>query len=141
MNEENINVDNTKLAEDVSEKIHFSFAKHFLVKPLEPVIVKKEFSKPVSKDDAPKTDKNGIEAVDYEDVETEIKEVESDYTKGIVLKVPFEYVWRMKDDKFPPAPIKVGDVIIFESKHGHYFDLFKDTKIVHPFDIVAISEQ
>ena len=37
-------IDQTKLAEDVSSKINYEFRQHFLVKPLDPVKVKKEFS-------------------------------------------------------------------------------------------------
>ena len=59
MEEEKI-IDQSQLAEDLSAKIQYSFAKSFLVKPLEPVMVKKEFDKPVVKDDAPKKDENGV---------------------------------------------------------------------------------
>lgn len=138
MEEEKI-IDQSQLAEDLSKKIQYSFAKSFLVKPLEPVMVKKEFDKPVVKDDTPKKDENGVEAVDYDGVETEVKEVESDFRKGVVLKIPFDYQRQMEDDKFPAMPIKVGDILVYKNSYARWFDLLKDTHLVSQFDIVAIE--
>ena len=59
------------LAEDVSNKIKYEFFDSFLVKPLTPVKVKKEFSTPIATD-KPKADKNGIEATDYDKVKKEV---------------------------------------------------------------------
>ena len=63
-------IDQTQLAEDLSSKIKYEFRQMFLVKPLEPVKVKKKISEPVAKDTKPKKDKDGIEAVDYDDVKS-----------------------------------------------------------------------
>lgn len=71
-------IDQTQLAEDLSSKIKYEFRQMFLVKPLEPVKVKKKISEPVAKDTKPKKDKDGIEAVDYDEVKTEIKESSDD---------------------------------------------------------------
>lgn len=136
MEEEKI-IDQSQLAEDLSAKIQYSFAKSFLVKPLEPVMVKKEFDKPVVKDDAPKKDENGVEAVDYDGVETEVKEVESDFKRGVVLKIPHEYKMQFKEEKYQPMDIKIGDIIIY--KFGQWFDVLKDTQLVRGFDIVAVE--
>lgn len=131
-------MDQTQLATDVSGKIKYDFLDKFLVKPLDPIMVKKEFSKPVAKSETPTTDENNIEAVDYDDVETEVKEVESDFRKGVVLKVPFDYELRMKDEKYPSMPIKVGDVVIYGAK-VQWFDLLKDTHLVTPYNIYAVE--
>lgn len=131
-------IDQSRLAEDVAKKIPYEFEKQFLVKPLDPVMVQKEFSKPVS-DKEPKKDDNGIEAVDYEEVETEVKEVESDYAKGIVLKIPFRYAQQLKDEKWPPMPIKCGDVLIYKAGRGSWFDLVKDTRLVDQYDVIGIE--
>ena len=80
---EDIKIDQSVLAQDISSKINYEFRSTFLVKPLDPVKVKKEFSKPVATDTA-KKDENDVEAVDYDKVETEVKEVDSDYRTGIV---------------------------------------------------------
>lgn len=131
--------ENTLLANDVAGKIHYTMLKQFLVKPLDPVMVTKEFSKPVTDKQAVK-DENGVEAVDYDNVETEVKEVESDFRRGIVLKVPHEYEQRLNDDKWAPLPIKIGNVIVFKGRYGEYFDLCKDTMLVSQYDIVAVED-
>ena len=89
MNEEEI-MDQATLAEDVANKIKYDFFDYFLVKPLDPIKVKKEFSKPVSAG-TPTEDANGIKAQDFDNVETEVKEVDSDYRKGVVIKRPAFY--------------------------------------------------
>lgn len=138
MEEEKI-IDQTQLAEDLSSKIKYEFRQMFLVKPLEPVKVKKKISEPVVKDTKPKKDKNGIEAVDYNEVKTEIKEVDSDYTRAVVLKLPYEYTHPYDDVKIHQMPIKVGDIIIYKSSRlgAMYFDLLKDSQLVPLYDIVA----
>lgn len=134
MDEEKL-IDQSQLAESVAEKIQYDFRDKFLVKPLDPIMVKKEFSKPVPSGESTK-DENGIEAVDYDKVETEVKEVESDFKKGVVLKVPFTYSERMKDEKFREMPIKVGDIIVYS--YGKWFDIMKDTELVGMYDVIAV---
>ena len=103
-------------------------------------MVKKKVSEPVAKDTKPKKDKDGIEAVDYDDVKEEIKEVESDYRRGVVLKLPFNYTHPYDDEKIKQMPIKVGDVIIYKPFRTTYFDLLKDSQLVEIYDIVAVEE-
>lgn len=138
MEEEKI-IDQTQLAEDLSSRIKYEFRQMFLVKPLEPVKVKKKISEPVVKDTKPKEDKDGIKAVDYDEVKTEIKEVDSDYTRAVVLKLPYEYTHPYDDIKIHQMPIKVGDIIIYKSSRlgAMYFDLLKDSQLVPLYDIVA----
>lgn len=138
--EENKNVDQSLLAEDISNKIKYEFLDTFLVKPLDKVKVKKEFTKPVS-DKKPKKDKNGIEAIDYDKVETEVKEVDSDFREGIVLKVPYVYQQYMEKDDLSVMPIKVGDTIVYRDTHGAYFDLLKDSQMLKQYDIIAIKSK
>lgn len=127
-------IDQSVLAEDLSEKIKYSFLDYFLVKPLDPVKVKKEFSKPVPTG-TPAKDENGIEAQDFEDVETEVKEVDSDYRKGIVLKRPLYY----ENSKEPlgAAEIVIGDVVLFRETAGLRFDLLKDSRLLRQYDILG----
>lgn len=139
MEEEKI-IDQSQLAENVSEKIQYEFRRMFLVKPLEPVKVKKEFSKPVATDNKAKADKNGVEAIDYDSVETEVKEVDSDFRKGVVLKIPYEYTRQMNDEKWQEMPINVGDIIIYPNNSAKWFDLFKDTQMVSSYDIIGIEK-
>lgn len=133
MNEDKL-IDQTELAKSVAEKIHYEFKDAILVKPLDPIKVTKEFTKPVNVEKEAKKDDNDVEAVDYE-VETETKEVESEYKKGVVLKVGTIYQNRMNDEKYFEYPVSVGDIIVFRS--GKYFDLVKDTMLVYAFDIIG----
>ena len=138
--EEDKIIDQSQLANDVSDKINIDMKCQFLVKPLDPIKVKKEFSKPVATDNKPKIDENGVEAVDYDKVETEVKEVESDFRKGVVLKVPFEYSRNIGNNKdWEEMEIKVGDIIIYYNKYAQWFDLLKDTQLVSGHDILGIE--
>ncbi len=134
MNDKEKLIDQAPIANSVSEKIPYSFQDLFLVKPLDPIKVKKEFSKPVPTDNKPKKDKNGIEAVDYDKVETEVKEVDSDFRKGVILKVPYSY----KDtEQFRRMPINIGDIVVYKNKYAEWFDILKDTQLVRTFDVIA----
>ena len=134
MNEENEMMDQTALAESVADKIKYSFFDYFLVKPLDPVKVKKEFSKPVSTG-TPAKDENGIEVQDFENVETEVKEVDSDYRKGVVIKCPTYY-----DEPGAKITANVGDVVIFRETAGLRFDLIKDSRLLRLYDILGIEK-
>ena len=134
--EEDKMIDQSVLAEDVASKIPYSFRDFFLVKPLDPVKVKKEFNTPVAKGE-PKADENGIEAQDFDEVKTEVKEVDSDYRRGIVLKRPEYYA--TADDLGTEREIKVGDVVLFKDTAGSFFDLVKDSKLIRMYDIIAVE--
>ena len=131
-------VDQSLLAEDVSNMIEYEFFDFFLVKPLDPVKVKKEFSKPVVKGKS--KDELGIEAQNFDEVETEVKEVDSDYRKGIVIKRPMFLDMMKEEDKKsnPFANIKLGDVILYRNAAGLSFDLVKDSKLLKGFDIFGV---
>ena len=129
-------IDQSPLAEDITEKIKFDFVDSFLVKQLDPIKVKKEFSEPVNNGKEPKKDKNGIEAIDFDNVKTEVREVDSDFRKGIVLKIPMSFE-RLETK---PFDIKVGDVILFRNGSSLYFDLLKDGRLVTYYNIVAIAK-
>ena len=77
MNDNEKLIDQSELAQSVAENIPYRFFDFFLVKPLDPIKVKKEFSKPVSTG-TPVEDANGVEAQDFDRVETEVKEVETE---------------------------------------------------------------
>lgn len=135
MENDNLTTDQTPLAESVSSKIEYNFLDNFLVKQLDPIKVKKEFSKPVS-DNKPNVDENGIKAVDYDKIETEVKETDSDFRKGIIIKIPMSYE-RMETK---PYDFKIGDVILFKDSRAGYFDLLKDSRLLNYYDIVAIAK-
>ena len=134
------NIDQSQLAEDVSSKINYELGDPFLVKPLDKIKVMKDFSVPVAKDTEGPVAENSdeeVKAIDYDTVATETKEVDSDYRKGIVLKVPFSYAARMKDNKWPAMEINVGDTVIYKETSARWFDLLKDSQLLSAYDIVA----
>lgn len=131
--EETNKIDQSVLAEDVASKIPYEFLDFFLVKPLDPIKVKKEFSVPV--DTTIKKD-DGLEIQEFEEVSKEVKEVDSDYRRGVVLKRPLYYE-NSKED-FGIAEIKVGDTILFRDTAGIHFDLLKDSRLLRAYDIAGI---
>lgn len=133
--EEDKLIDQSVLAEDVASKIKYEFRDFFLVKPLDPVKVKKEFSTPV--DTTTKKD-DGLEVQEFENVKTEVKEVNSDYRRGIVLKRP---IWYPADEMKEKEIINVGDVVLFRDTTGMSFDLVKDSKLIRLYDIIATEQQ
>lgn len=137
---EDVKIDQTAVAQTISDKLEYEFRNMFLVKPLDPIKVKKEFDTPVPTTETPKKDKSGVEAVDFDKVKTEIKEVESDFRTGVVLKVPNDYQIRMNDEKYPEMTIKVGDTVVYKALAGKNFDLFKDSQLVSPYDVIGIKK-
>jgi len=131
-------MDQAELAQSVSDQIKYVFMDYFLVKPLDPIKVKKEFSKPVSTG-TPVEDANGVEAQDFDSVETEVKEVNSDYRKGVVIKRPTYYDIPSDDDS-TLRDIKVGDIVIFRDAAGLRFDLVKDSRLLRLYDILGIEK-
>lgn len=121
--------DQTKVAESISEHIKYETLTKFLVKPLELKRIKKEFTVPIPVDKTPKKDKDGVEAIDFNGVKKETREVDCDYREGIVLKVPHQY---------KETDIKVGDTIAYPNRAAQYFDLLKDTQLVNIYDVVAV---
>lgn len=133
MNEEKM-IDQSELAKSVADNIPYQFFDFFLVKPLDPIKVTKEFSKPVSTG-TPAKDANDVEAQDFDDVETEVKEVDSDYRKGVVIKCPTYY-----DEPGAKMYANVGDVVIFRDTAGLRFDLVKDSRLLRLYDILGIEK-
>ena len=132
-------VNQTMVANQVGEHIEYNMLRAFLVKPLEAVMVEKEFETPIAEAPA-KKDANGVEAVEYSDTAKEIKTVESDFKKGIVLKIPEEVKNWAKDGEHTSifCNIKVGDTIVYPARAAKWFDLCKDTQMISTYDIVAV---
>lgn len=131
MNEDKL-MNQSKLAESVAEKIPYTFHDCFLVKPLDKIMVKKEVTElPNNK---PVKDKDGIEAVEGTP-KTEVKEVESDYQQGVVIKIPSTY--KETDNKL--MSVKIGDIILYKPTRTMPFDLLKDSRLIRYFDIVAVK--
>lgn len=133
MNEEKL-MNQSQLAESVAEKIPYTFHDCFLVKPLDKIMVKKEVTElPNSK---PVKDADGVEAVEGTP-KTEVKEVESDYQQGVVIKIPVTY--KESNGNSTLMDIKAGDVILYKQTRTVPFDLLKDSRLIRYFDIVAVK--
>ena len=131
MNDDKL-MNQSQLAESVAEKIPYTFHDCFLVKPLDKIMVKKEVTElPNSK---PVKDENGVEAVEGTP-KTEVKEVESDYQQGVVIKIPSTY----KETENKLMSIKIGDIILYKQTRTMPFDLLKDSRLIRYFDIVAVK--
>ena len=131
MNEDKL-MNQSQLAESVAEKIPYTFHDCFLVKPLDKIMVKKEVTElPNSK---PVKDENGVKAVEGTP-KTEVKEVESDYQQGVVIKIPSTY----KETENKLMSIKIGDIILYKQTRTMPFDLLKDSRLIRYFDIVAVK--
>lgn len=131
MNEDKL-MDQSQLAESVAEKIPYTFHDCFLVKPLDKIMVKKEVTElPNNK---PVKDENGVEAIEGTP-KTEVKEVESDYQQGIIIKIPSTY----KETENKLMSIKIGDIILYKQTRTMPFDLLKDSRLIRYFDIVAVK--
>lgn len=117
--------DEDKILETVLNRLNYKFLKDVLVKPLEPVMVTKEFTEQVPTGEV---DEEGFNK--YE-TKTETKEVKSEYGTGIVLAIPT----CVAEPEF-----KVGDKVVYNKKFSKDFDLFKDSQLVKPFDVIAVCE-
>lgn len=126
-------INQSQLAESVAEKIPYEFFDFFLVKPLDKIMVKKEVTElPNSK---PVEDKDGVKAIEGTPT-TEVKEVESDYQQGVVIKIPKSHEISMKNEN-SVCDVKIGDVIIYKTSRTTPFDLVKNSRLIRSFDITA----
>ena len=107
--------------ETVIEGIEYKIEKDILVKPLEPVIITKEYEEQIP------TGEQDEEGFNKYEVKKHTKEVESDFAKGIVLAIPTSI----------ECSVSVGETIVYPKKFAKAFDLFKDSQLVKPYDIVA----
>lgn len=115
-----------KILNTVIEKLEYIPIKDMLLKPLKDEYVEKEITKPVQ---TGKKDENGYEITDSKTVK---EKVLTTFKKGVVLALPKGYQWM--DEKNHP---EVGDVAIYARKSAIDFDLFKDSQLVNPYNVVA----
>lgn len=113
-----------KVLETVVNGIEYTFLKDVLVKPLPPTIVTKEITEQIP------TGEKDEEGFNKYDTKTETKEVESDWATGIVLALP----------KGIETAYEVGNTVVYNKKFAMGFDLFRDSKLVKPYDVIAIKK-
>lgn len=122
-------MDNKELLKSVTDRLEYLVIKDMLVKPLEDEYVSKEIISPIPTGNK---DEDGVEEYDSE---SKIEEVLTTFRKGIVLASPSGYQWA-DPDNHP----KVGDIVVYPRKAAIDFDLFKDSQLVNPYNIVAYIE-
>lgn len=125
------------LLETVVNGIPYSFVKEMLVKPLEDVIVKKEVITPTPTGEV---DEEGIAIT--ENV-SEITEEPSNFKQGIILKEACGYKWidgqgNPLAEEFIP---RIGDTIVYGRRSSVPFDLFKDSELVNPYNVVGFIKK
>ena len=127
MSEVSVDINSEVVSEDkvlatVVNGIKYTFFKDVMVKPLAIKMISKEV---VTQVPTKEVDEDGFNKYD---TVTEVKEVESSYGTGIVLSIPGGI-----DMSF-----KVGDTVVYNRRNAIDFDLFKDSQLIRPYDIIAI---
>jgi co-chaperonin GroES (HSP10) len=123
------NVDNGTLAAVVASKVGYAFAKHIIIKPLDVQKVYKTLTVP---EDSGEKDEDGepIMQMTIKEIETE-----SILRTGVIIALPASV--RTNDNKIAGLELSIGDTIVFPKTRMMDFDLFKDTALVEPFDVLG----
>lgn len=117
------NVSNEKLAEIVSSGLIYEMTKDVLIKPLDVIKIKKVVNTPVETEEL---DEDGKKLMAMEEKEVD---VDSMFRSGIILSLPSGVSY--------DETLKVGMEVVYPFKYSIDFDLFKDSVLVKPYDIVA----
>lgn len=118
------------IAESLQDGIGYDMIRDVLIKPLAPVMLKREFEVPIVKE---QTVEDGENINEFEETKKEIREVESNFATGIILKMPTAQSgleWSFE----------IGDTVCYNKRFAVEFDLFKDSVLVKPYDIIAIKK-
>ena len=118
------NVSNEVLLNVVQQGLPYEMMRDVLVKPLATVKVKRMTNVPK------KTDEVDEEGQPIMEMEMKEIEVDSAFRTGIILALPTGV------DMHPG--VVVGATIAFPHKYSIDFDLFKDSVLVKPYDIIAL---
>lgn len=132
------NMSNEVLANVVSDKLNYEFAKTYLVKQMDPIMIKKVIKVPTPIDAGSINTQEGEFLAEDKEVdelpemvmeEKEI-ELESAFRAGYIIKVPAS----LKDADFK---YKIGDKIIYRTMRATDFDLIPGSALVEPFDVIC----
>ena len=116
------------IAQSINDGLKYSFLKDLLVKPLPPQMIEKVVTTQIPTGE---TDEAGFNL--YETQE-EIKSEEADYREGIVISLP---------STLDPSTLGfgIGDTVVFHKRYPAYFDLFRDSMIIKPYDVIAVIKK
>ena len=116
------------IAQSINNGLKYSFLKDLLVKPLPVQMIEKVVTTQIPTGE---TDEAGFNL--YETKE-EIKSEEADYREGIVISLP---------STLDPSTLGfgIGDTVVFHKRYPAYFDLFRDSMIIKPYDVIAVIKK
>lgn len=116
------------IAQSINDGLKYSFLKDLLVKPLPVQMIDKVVTTQIPTGE---TDEAGFNL--YETQE-EIKSEEADYREGIVISLP---------STLDPSTLGfgIGDTVVFHKRYPAYFDLFRDSMIIKPYDVIAVIKK
>ena len=116
------------IAQSINDGLKYSFLKDLLVKPLPVQMIDKVVTTQIPTGE---TDEAGFNL--YETKE-EIKSEEADYREGIVISLP---------STLDPSTLGfgIGDTVVFHKRYPAYFDLFRDSMIIKPYDVIAVIKK
>jgi hypothetical protein len=117
------NMDNKTLLKVVADGLGYEMQKDALVKPLEVIKIKTQVNVPMETEEVDEETGDKIMAMQVQEVE-----IDSSFRTGIVLALPVNY----------EGSVVLGDTIAYPNKYSIDFDLFKDSVLVKPYDIIAI---
>lgn len=118
-----------KVLKTVVDSIKYSFKKDILVKPLPVTKVTVEYTEQIP------TGEKDEEGFNKYETKNHTKEVDSEFSRGIVISLPTSKAINEAND----VDIKLGDTIVYVSKFAKNFDLFKDSQLVKPYDVIAVE--
>lgn len=117
------NVSDDTLLNIVIDNLDYEMVKDVLVKPLEVIKVKRITNVPTP------TGEKDEDGVDLMEMKQEEIEVDSSFRAGVILSLPTGATY--------DSTLKVGMKIVYPHKYSIDFDIFKDSVLVKPYDIVA----
>lgn len=118
--------------ETVKKAVGMQLIRSYLVKPLPEKMIKKEVTEPIPNGNI---DEDG--AITYDEVKTGVKEFPSEFREGVLIMKPFD----KSGIKYIDEELQEGDTIIYNSRAGRPYDLYKDTILLTGFDIVAVANK
>lgn len=118
-----------KVLKTVVDSIKYSFKKDILVKPLPTTKVTVEYTEQIP------TGEKDEEGFNKYETKSHTKEVDSEFSRGIVISLPTSKAINEAND----IDINLGDTIVYVSKFAKNFDLFKDSQLVKPYDVIAVE--
>lgn len=116
------------IAQSINDGLKYVLLKDLLIKPLPIKQIEKVITTQVP------TGTVGEDGCNEYEVEEETKKVDSDYMEGIVISIPPTLDRSL-------LGYTIGDTVVFHRRVPAYFDLFKDSMLVKPYDIMAVVKK